>query len=1350
MKSGRHSFVAQLIVFACLLFLPFGIYSQTTGCPEVAASIAVGSPSTVCPGNCTNLTTTVQGTLGTASYSVAAIPYNPTSFTAGTAVLIGIDDWFSPVLNIPFNFCYYGTSYNQLVIGANGDITFDLTQANNTDPWSQSPGPIPNSSYPTNIMAPYVDIDPAVSGNITWAIYGTAPCRQFVINWDVVPDYSCNNLIATQQCVLNETTNYIDVYIQSRPLCASWNAGAGILGIQNTTYTSCVTVPGRNSTQWSATNEGWRFSPTGAPSYTLNWTNAAGTSIGTTPTINVCPTTTTTYTANLKNTSCDGSVINLTSNVTVTVGGTAVTVTPVTTTLCNGGTVSLTAAGATTYSWSPAGTLSSSTGATVVATPPNGTTTYTVTGTSGGCTGTATATVTVGAAPVTVTPLTSTVCPGGTVTLTAAGATTYSWSPAGTLSASTGATVVATPTGTTTYTVTGTAGACTGTATSTITVGAPPVLTTSFVGATCGQSDGSATVTAPGAGPFTYSWSPVAGTAATLTNIPAGAYSVTVTSGGCSQTATVNVSNTGGPTMVISAFTNVTCFGGNNGSITATVTGGAAPLTYSWTPGAGITNVENGLTFGLYTVSVTDANGCKVSASQNINQPAVLASTGTKTNITCNGLCNGVANVNATGGTLPYTYAWAPSGGAAASATALCAGNYTCTMTDSKGCTATQIDSVLQPLALTINVAGINASCNGGCNGQLICIPAGGTSPYTYSWNSGCTTPSCNNICAGNYNITVTDASGCTIPGTTVVGQPAAMALTLFPKSANCNLPDGSDSVSVAGGTVPYTYSWTPTPGSATPGYDNLVPGVYTITVTDSKNCQVHDTSTVHNLPGITVSILASVNDSCFNGINGSATAGVVGGAAPYTYSWVPGGNTTATATGLGAGFYTCTIKDASGCFNAQTIQITQPTAVTVTTTAATICISQNTPLIAQGAGGTPGYTYAWINSAGAPVTPPVSPLVTSSYMVVCTDANQCASTLVNVQVTVNPSLTVAVSNDTSICPGNSTALFASATGGDNQYTYVWTPGANLTGANTATPTATPAIATTYTVHVTDNCGTPSDSAFVTITLYAPPIISFTATDTIGCSPLCANFQATSTPACQSAQWVFGDGTTGSGCGVIHHCYPSDTVATFFTVGLTIQDIHGCTSVTSKPGYMTEFPVPIAAFNATPAVASIVNPSIAFTNTSIGANKWTWNFGDVVNAGDTLQNTHYTYPDTGCYRVTLYVQNAFGCKDSTHSEVCIQPEYEFYAPDAFTPNGDGHNDVWRPNGIGIDFSQYTLYIFDRWGNELYESTVWDEGWDGRANHGPNISQIDVYVYRVNVLDFQGNKHVYTGMLNLMK
>jgi gliding motility-associated-like protein len=1009
-----------------------------------------------------------------------------------------------------------------------------------------------------------------------------------------------------------------------------------------------------------------------------------------------------------------------------------------------------------TYTWSPApgGGQGTATATGLAA----GTYTCTVND-NAGCNTTLTVVITQPTPLATTNSQVNVVCNGGTngsATVTASGGTaayTYSWSPSG----GTAATATGLAAGTYTCTVTDSK-ACT--TTSTLTITQPPALaaTTSTVPALCGSNNGSASISASGGTPaYTYSWNTTpAQTTATASNLTAGTFTCTLTdASGCTMTATASVTSTGGPVVTSAPPVNVTCFGACNGSDVVSVTGGTAPYTYSWSPapGSGQGTVSAGsMCAGTFTCNVTDATGCLQSSTIIITQPTAITLTPSNTNVSCFGGANGTAGVGASGGTSTYTYAWTPVPGAGQgtpNATSLTAGSYTIMVTDANGCKDSSVIPITQPTLLTVSASGLMATCNGKCNGQLICIPNGGSTAYSYSWSSGCTAASCNNVCSGHYTVSITDAHGCIATDTTTVTEPAPLAMTMGNKPSICNKPDGKDSVTVTGGTTAYTYSWSPGAGSTNAIYNNILAGTYTVYVQDSHGCRDSSTNTVANLPGVNISNLTSTPVTCFNGTDGTATDSAWGGYKPYTFVWSPapgGGQGSLAATGLPAGTYTCTVTDSASCTNSATVTIVQPTPLALTAMpAARICIGQCIPITAAASGGSPGYTYSWTQN-GTPVTSPVCPVVTTTYTVAVTDSHGCVVAPATVTINVNPPLEVTTAGAT-VCPGISSTLQAIGSGGDSIYSYHWIPATGLNNPNIPNPIATPAVTTTYTVIVSDNCGTPTDSAMATITLYPNPVALFTCADSVHCAPVCATFTGTSNPPCASAVWTFGDGTTATGCNTAQHCY---YVAGTYNITYSVTDIHGCVGSYTIPNYINALPDPIAAFTDSPNPATVVDPLIFFTDESTNAISWLWSFGDLSGATSTLENPNYSYPDTGCYVVQLTVTAPNGCKDSVRSPICIEPDFTFYAPNTFTPNGDGKNDVWMPFGIGIDVNNYHLMMFDRWGNLMFETYKWDEGWNGRANGGANIAQIDTYVWKVDLKDFKGNRHHYEGHCNLIK
>ena len=269
-------------IFFLLIISTQLVFAQAPGCP----SIDLGSDISLdcSTSSCTDLTANAFQIGETTSYTVSSISYNPPySFNTGTSIFQSVDDVWSSLISLPFDFCFFGNTYNQIIIGSNGVVSFNVGSANGYCAWSFSTS-IPNSSipYPNSINGAYHDIDPSVSGShdVNYAVLGTYPCRTFVVNYYNVPHYQCNNLTTTQQIVLYETTNVIEVYIDDKPTCTSWNGGNAVIGIQNASGSIGYCPPNRNTGPWSANQEAWRFTPSGNTTSTINWYDASGFNIG--------------------------------------------------------------------------------------------------------------------------------------------------------------------------------------------------------------------------------------------------------------------------------------------------------------------------------------------------------------------------------------------------------------------------------------------------------------------------------------------------------------------------------------------------------------------------------------------------------------------------------------------------------------------------------------------------------------------------------------------------------------------------------------------------------------------------------------------------------------------------------------------------------------------------------------------------------------------------------------------------------------------------------------------------------------------------------------------------------------
>ena len=343
-----------------------------------------------------------------------------------------------------------------------------------------------------------------------------------------------------------------------------------------------------------------------------------------------------------------------------------------------------------------------------------------------------------------------------------------------------------------------------------------------------------------------------------------------------------------------------------------------------------------------------------------------------------------------------------------------------------------------------------------------------------------------------------------------------------------------------------------------------------------------------------------------------------------------------------------------------------------------------------------------------------------------------------NIHVPVDGSLTLNIDKVIqSGCNGTCSGSVEVTTNGNPPYSFAW---------NTS-PIQTTAIATglcpgDYTLLATDadNC---RDSLTVTITENDPYTVSFTADPKQGCAPLCVSFNNT-TANTNIASWKFGDGASGSGA-VVSHCYAQ---AGNYSVTLDIMDNYGCSETITIQNLIQVFPNPVANFKMNPPQGnSLTNALIQFTDQSIGANHWLWDFGDPMNNQSSLQNPSFTYNLPGYYTVILLVTNNDDCTDTASHIMYIEPEFTIYIPGAFTPDNDGLNDFFAPQGV--EFTEFEMAIFNRWGEEIYQTNNIDKPWDGKSKSGKEIQE-GVYVYKIRVKDFKGKMHHYVGNVTLIR
>jgi len=565
----------------------------------------------------------------------------------------------------------------------------------------------------------------------------------------------------------------------------------------------------------------------------------------------------------------------------------------------------------------------------------------------------------------------------------------------------------------------------------------------------------------------------------------------------------------------------------------------------------------------------------------------------------------------------------------------------------------------------------------------------------------------------------------------------------------------GTSVVLTASGAT--TYTWSPGTGlSATTGAtvtaSPTVTTTYTVTGTDVNGCAGTASVTVTVGGGVTVQVVPASASICM-GANVSFTA-----SGANTYAWSPATGLSATtgatviASPTSTTTYTVTGTDAGGCQGIDSVTVTVNNTVNVTVNPANpaICIGQSTTLTASGA-----VNYTWSPATGlsaatgASVT--ANPTTTTTYTVSGTDAIGCAGT-VAVTVSVSPTVNVAASivGPSTICVGDNTQITAVGSNGDGgPYTYTWDNGIGV-----AVPpiTVSPIVNTTYIVTVTDGCGSTATDD-VTISVFDVPVINFTADNLQGCSPLIVNFTDNTVPVSTSYTWNFHDPSSGSSntsnSQSPTHIFSSAGV---YDITLTVSN-SGCTSSLTVPQMITVHPTPVAAFSCTPHMSSIFdNTTYHFYDESLNASIWNWNFGDAGSDQNTSneQNPSHVFENVGSYSIWLVVSNEFGCKDSASDVIVIKPDYTFYVPNAFTPDDDGLNDGFIPTGLGIDISSFTMYIFNRWGEQIYKTSDLTRPWNGKDEKTNKKAPIDVYVWLIYIADKTGKTHRYMGHVDLIR
>lgn len=498
-------------------------------------------------------------------------------------------------------------------------------------------------------------------------------------------------------------------------------------------------------------------------------------------------------------------------------------------------------------------------------------------------------------------------------------------------------------------------------------------------------------------GGLLYAWNDGSELQTNTFSVP-GAYTVTViAANGCSDTASVRISQAPEFNAEITNIGTISCNGGST-SATVTATGGNPAYSYEWSGGQ-TTQTASGLVAGNYTVTVRDSGGCSVALQCIVREPMELSASIVSHDLIC-GVSQGSLNAVVVGGTQPYNYVWS-NGMSSVENTNLVVGQYGLTVLDANNCMATAIGDVSKQGMLSVNARVTQQiSCHGYNDGIVAAECPNAAEPLFYTWNTGNAAPEIYNLFAGSYMVTVTDAWGCTGQAGINLVSPPEMNLQTYVEAPLCHdSRDGKIVATAFGGVAPYTYQWNTS--SNENELVNVGMGTYSLTISDAAGCSAVKSLTLEAPAAIVVETSTS-EIKCNGDKDGKIEVIVSGGVEPYSYSidGLSRPSTNNTFSNMNAGYYTVRVVDNNGCAVAKPTLLSQPDALQVETLIEhPFCRGSRTGSIEMKAtGGTEPYMYYW-NSSKADVSI-MQNMYAGEYVVGVIDGNQCKSEEITITLT--------------------------------------------------------------------------------------------------------------------------------------------------------------------------------------------------------------------------------------------------------------------------------------------------------------------------------------------------------------
>ena len=830
--------------------------------------------------------------------------------------------------------------------------------------------------------------------------------------------------------------------------------------------------------------------------------------------------------------------------------------------------------------------------------------------------------------------------------------------------------------------------------------------------------------------------------------------------------------------ILTTSKTPATC-GVNNGSITATVSGGTGPYNYFISANNGTSfngpfasNIYSNLAPAAYIVKIEDANFCSIQKNIVIDaaNPPTIDFVQT-TDILCNGNPDGIITINSAMGGGVHQYSLDGTNYQLSNTfNGLIAGPYTVYVRDSNLCVAQSTATIYEPTLLVSNITQTNLTCNNDFSGAISMNPSGGVQPYAYSINNGASYQAAGTysyLAANAYSCIVVDANNCSDTNVITIIEPTAITTPNFSTTnTSCyGFCDGVINLGPSGGTGTLTYQWTGNIAAANASTaNNVCAGIYNAIITDANGCTLDLFNiSITEPPAIVINSVIATNVDCYNNCTGEIE---INSPNAVNYEIILNGNSTVSPTNtfsnLCIGNYDVVVTDMFGCNASSNTTITQPDSLygTAPSDWENVCYGSTLNVSAGYThGGTPPFTFNWVdNFANSyPATNVFTEIATqnNTFTFDIIDANGCTAGPYSFNMTVTDPLSSSIStNLTHICPGGSAIITAQGVDGQLidfgdtlDYAYSWNTGNPNDTLNSLT--VAPNDTTTYTVTVTDYCNS-SVTASITINVYPDPTPVIVGGDTV-CAGEYLNLTNANYLSGSSCKWKFSNGFQSNDCTPAINftepgCYD-------VTLEVTNPNINGptCYASITQQDIICINPLPIAKFTFEPKKPVVSDGKITFMNQSIGADGYDWNFGGYQTSQDSSPIFQYSFNEQTIVNTCLEVATKFGCTDLHCETILIQDDLLFYVPNTFTPDYESRdNNTFKPVfTAGFDPYEFELIIFNRWGEIVFQSRDVEVGWDG--NYGPNRAQQAVYVWRINYLDtYEGTSKTASGHVTLLR